>query len=73
VYGRKLVLTKMVLSFVSPVVSPRCLKMGKLLITHDDGNNYSRHLDTAVCAQPTTSADCCKNAVLPLGNLRSIR
>jgi hypothetical protein len=25
--------------FVSPFVSPGCLKMGKLLITRDDGND----------------------------------
>jgi hypothetical protein len=46
--------------------------MGKLLITRDDGNNYSRDLDTAACPLLTTSADSCKNAILPLGNLRSI-
>ena len=32
--------------FVSPVVSPGCLKMGKLLITRDDCNHYSRYSDT---------------------------
>jgi len=47
--------------------------MGKLLITRDDHNNYSRHLDTAVCPLLTTSADSCKNAILPLGNPCSIR
>jgi len=39
-------LTKTVLRFVSPVVSPGCLKMGKLLITRDDCNHYSRYSDT---------------------------
>jgi hypothetical protein len=32
-------LTKTVLRFVSPIVSPGCLKMGKLLVTRDDSNN----------------------------------
>ena len=73
VHGHKLVLTKTVLSFVSPFVSPGMAKMGKLLITRDDGNNYSRYSDTAVCALLTTSANSCKNAVFALGNLRSIR
>jgi phosphopantothenate synthetase len=35
-----------VLRFVSPVVSPGCIKMGKLLITRDDCNPYSRYSDT---------------------------
>jgi len=47
--------------------------MGKLLITRDDGNNYSSYSDTAVCAQLMTSANSCKSVVFALGNLRSIR
>ena len=67
------VLTKTVLSFVSPFVSPGHVKMCRLLITREERNNNSTGLNTAICAQLTTSADLCKNAVLPLGNLRSIR
>ena len=59
--------------FVSPVVSPGRVKMGRFLIIRDDGNNYSRYSDTAVCALLTTSANSCENDVLALGNLRFIR
>jgi hypothetical protein len=60
------VLTKTVLSFVSPVVSPGGVKMGRFLITCDDRNNYSTHLDTAICAQLMTSANSHKNGVFTL-------
>jgi hypothetical protein len=59
--------------FVSPVVSPGGVKMCKLLITGDDGNNWSRYSDTEVCALLTTSANSCKKGVLALGNPCSIR
>ena len=58
---------------VSPVVSPGGVKIGKLVITRDDHKNCSTPLDIAICAEMTTGAKSSKNAVLSLGNLRSIR
>jgi len=72
-HGHKLVLTKIALNFVSPVVSPGGVKMGGFLITRDKAMRYSTCLIRAACAQLRTSAHFCKNDVLPLGNLRSIR
>src|SRR5260370_41585912 len=61
------------LSLRSEFVSPGYVKMNEFLITRDDCKKNSTCLSAAVCAALTTSADCCKNAVLPLGNLGSIR
>ena len=57
VHGHKLVLTKTVLSFVSPFVSPGWVKMGRFLITQDDRNNHSRRLNEPVCTLLMKSAD----------------
>jgi hypothetical protein len=59
--------------FVSPVVSPGHVKMGRFLIVSADRNNYSTNSDTAACALLITSATRCENWILALGNLRSIR
>jgi hypothetical protein len=67
------VLTKTVLSFVSPFVSPGWVKMCRFVITREEPNNNSTGSITAICAQVMTSADLCKSAVLPLGNPCSIR
>src|SRR6266487_25117 len=51
-------------SFVSPCVSPGCLKSSKLLITRDDSDNYSSYLNKTVCALLTTSANGSRNSIL---------
>ena len=38
-------------------VSPSCVKIGKLLITRDDGKNYSRSWDTAVLRTADDTSD----------------
>jgi hypothetical protein len=43
-------LTKTVLKFVSPVVSPGWTKIGRFLITREESNNYSTLLNGAICA-----------------------
>jgi hypothetical protein len=58
---------------VSPVVSPDGLKMGRFQITRDDRDNYSTRLKAVICALLMSSAKSSENAVLALGNLRSIR
>ncbi len=65
----KLVLAKTVLN----LVSPGWVKMCRLLITREEPNNNSTGSIRAICAMLMTSADLCKSAVLPLGNVRSIR
>ena len=67
------VLTKTVLSFVSPFVSPGHIKMCRFVITREESKNNSTGSIAAICAHLMTSADLCKSGVLPLGNLRSIR
>jgi hypothetical protein len=62
-----------VLKFVSPFVSPGGVKMGKFLITRDKHQNYSTRLKPVICSLLMTLAKFSKNAVLALGNLRSIR
>ena len=52
--------------FVSPVVLPGGVKMGRLRITRDDHRNDSTHLSTVCCALPMRPADSSKNAVSPL-------
>jgi hypothetical protein len=54
-------------------VSPGGVKVRRFLITRDESNNYSRHLDIAVCALVMTPANSSKNAVFTLGNPCSIR
>ena len=49
---------------VSPVVSPRGVKMGKLLITPEDRNNYSTRLRAVICSLLMTRANSCKSSVL---------
>ena len=58
---------------VSPVVSPGWVKMGRFLISWDDRNNYSTRSKAVICSLLMTLAKSSKNAVLALGNLRSIR
>ncbi len=58
---------------VSTVVSPDGLKMGRFLINWDYLNNYSTRLKPGICSLLMTLAKSGKNAVLALGNLRSIR
>src|SRR5438552_15123719 len=43
--------------FVSPVVSPGGVKMGTLLITQDDRNNYLTGSKASVCTLLMTSAN----------------
>ena len=54
---------------MSPVVSPGWVKMGKLVITRDDRNKYSMHLNTAVCALLMTLANSAKRPVSPVETL----
>jgi hypothetical protein len=54
-------------------VSPEWVKMGRFLISWDDLNNYSTRLKPVICSLLMTLAKSSKNAVLALGNLRSIR
>ena len=72
-HGHKLVVTKMVLSFVSPFVSPGWVKMCRFLITREEPNNNSTSWIKALCALLMTSVNLCKSGVLPLGNPCSIR
>ena len=58
---------------VSPVVSPDGLKMGRFLISWDERNNYATRFKPVICSLLMTLAKSSKNAVLALGNLRSIR
>ena len=39
-------------------------KMGRFLITRDDGKNCSKHLDGTICAERRTGANSCQNSVL---------
>jgi hypothetical protein len=59
------VLTKTVLSFVSPFVSPGWVKMCRFVITREEPNNNSTRWIRAVCAQLSASADLCKSGALP--------
>jgi hypothetical protein len=70
-HRREVVPGEIGLSFVSPVVSPGWVKMGRFQITRDDRNSYSRRLKAVIYILLMTSANSSKNAVLPLGNLRA--
>jgi hypothetical protein len=52
-HGHKLVLTKIALNFVSP----GGVKMGGLLITCEERDNYLTSITRAICALLTTSAN----------------
>jgi hypothetical protein len=59
--------------FCVNLFSPGQVKIGSFLITWDDRNNYSTRLKAVICSLLMTSANSCKNAILPLGNPCSIR
>jgi hypothetical protein len=78
IWERKLIIELSDMSLFNGRLGSVMLEIGistrlALLITRDDGNNYLRHLDTAVCGLLTTSANSSKKAVFTLGNPCSIR
>jgi hypothetical protein len=62
-----------VTSVEQKLVSPEWIKIGAVVITHENRNTYSRLPIAVACSLPMTPAIGAKSAVLSLGNLRSIR